>query len=109
MADIKKVIYFPKEWSDGPYNKLGYPRIIYCFVVRDDVVVGSAWEDEAKAGRGKACPVKRCLPYTDLNWHLCQKHIEKRDELESEYNQLIALARKSAPNKSLNSDERAEN
>lgn len=91
---MNKVIYLPKQWGDGQYSLYGFPRLIYVFRYRKGNPIGSAHEREAEAKRGKEYPAQRCLPFTEANWEHCQQHIQRRVQLNEEYETFLKLAKR---------------
>jgi len=87
-----KLIYFPRAFGDG--NRYGYPEIIHVGRRGNGYINGSALLEEVEAGRFRTYDVARCMPYSDQTWHLCRRHIEKRNELEAEYKKLCAMAKR---------------
>jgi len=92
-----KYIFIPTGLEAGTIK--GFPIIIYtdayttsegkCIELR-----GNKDLEELNNGRYGFYPFRRCYPYSDELWSLCQQHVQKRTELENEWDEIVKGARK---------------
>ena len=100
MDALNKVIYFPVKNEIGCQEAEPVVLVVTKVIGWNNVFNGITLEQYEKKlpekGWGAQYSLKRCIPFTDAAWKLCQDYIERKQAMSDEYKTLQSVAKKAA-------------
>jgi hypothetical protein len=88
-----KLIYFP-IWGDHDEHK---PRIVFVDQkLEESGYSGNEDLEELRGGRRRSYVERRCMPYSDAAWKVCQDWVTRYDAVMFDWLQLPKTAKKAS-------------
>lgn len=84
FSALRKFIYFPHA-----YQRTNAPYIVYVLDKWGESWKGGRDVEEVLAGKFSFYAITRCQPYSEELWQACLKLIERRTELDKDFETLM--------------------